>query len=179
MSKVSQNKTLVVLASFACVMVWILFISRTNPKNSIMNAYPYSSIAIYGLPVVGIMYHAFIKIRELDRADYREEDSRVKIVNEMKEEKNLANVIPVIVFGVGVLLNTQLVSKDIVRATIPLLLLSLLLGTLIPYIIMYNSFDDSNITKLLVSEVVLFSSESFAFAILILCVLIPYFSLTA
>ena len=125
-----------------------------------------------------MLYHSYVKSINFNSSiPISKEEEKKKILDDMDKEKELANIVPVIVFGLGFLFNSYIINKKSINLTVPFLLLSLLFGTIIPYIIMYNSFTDSNITKLLISETFLFSSESFSFTLLLSCVLIPYFHL--
>lgn len=170
------HKNIAIYTSGSCIVIWIILLIISQNKKY-HNSFNYFNIIIYSLPIFFIVYHVTIKHKAISDPTY-DEDKIKKVILEEMEDKQLANVIPPIVFGVGILLNATSLKKYISRATIPYLLLSLLLGTIIPYIIMYNTFEETNLTKLLISEIVLFSSESFAFSLLLSCVLIPFFILS-
>lgn len=105
---------------------------------------------------------------------FTEKQEKKKIIKNMVKENNLVNIVPVIVFGLGFLLRSIIVNDEAIKLTIPYLLLALLLGTIIPYIIMYNNFENCDLSKLIISETLLFSSEACSFSLLISCALIPY-----
>lgn len=98
-----------------------------------------------------------------------------QILEALNREKDLANIIPVIIFGFGFLIMNDIVRKKISKLVIPFLIMSLLLGTVVPYTVIYNSFDNCSNEKILISEIVLFSSEAVALSMLISCCIMTFF----
>jgi hypothetical protein len=174
MNKKENYKLALVVTSLVSIILWFIILFYSNNK-IINNEHHFMlNVITITLPIILITYHAYVKFKALDYFNLKDDERKEKILKHMEQEKNLANIIPVIVFGLGFLLNSIIIKNKTTSLIVPYLLLALLLGTVIPYLIMYNSFIDSNIIKLLISETLLFSSESFSFTLLISCLIIPY-----
>ncbi len=161
-----DRNSIIFNTSFICIFMW--FIILYVFKSRLIKPLKFTGITLLILfPIICIVYHGIIEMQYDEEVDKDKE--KEKIISNMKRENNLANIIPVIIFGYGYLIKNGIVNPKISNIVIPFLVASLLLGTVIPYIIVYNSFDDCSIQKLLASEIIMFSSETASLALLFTC----------
>lgn len=130
-------------------------------------------------PLVMYSYYIFYEIE-----DVRQYISYEKIMEEaryeIEREEKISGVIPVILFGVGIVYsNIQKQSKakvDLLQLSSPYLLFSLMFGTVVPNIISYLIFDNHNIHRILIASDFNFISVSIAFGLMIVSLLVPFFT---
>ena len=118
-----------------------------------------------------MIYHLMIMYKSFDNSNFYMEEKKM-IMDKIKKELNLAELIPVAVFGLALLLGN--VGKDLLKIVSPFLLLSIAFGTIIPFFVLFINAQDSSIEKLIVSEVIQFCSEAVAFGNLIPVIFVPF-----
>ncbi len=131
------------------------------------------------MPLAMYSYYIFYEIY-----DVREHISYEKILEEaryeMEREERISGIIPVILFGVGVVYsNIRKNSKakvDLLQLSSPYLLFSLMFGTVVPNIISYLIFDNHNLKRILIASDFDFISVSMAFGLMIVSLLVPFFT---
>jgi uncharacterized membrane protein YbjE (DUF340 family) len=140
----------------------------------------YTSVAFVVIfPLIIYSYYIFYEIYQI-----REHVSKEKILQETKyeidREEKISGIIPVILFGVGIVYtNIQKQSKikiNLLQLSSPYLLFSLMFGTVIPNIISYLIFDNTNLKRLLTASYFSFISVSIAFGLMITSLLVPFFT---
>ena len=170
----NRDKT-VLNTSIVSIILWytILYLCRFK---LIYPVTPFVTAVLFILPTIFIIYHGVI---EMDYLKKNKNDKKEKedILLALAREKDLANIIPVIIFGFGHLIMLKIVKPKISKLIIPFLVMSLLLGTVIPYVFIYNSFKNCSNRKLLITEILLFASESAALTILIACCITAFLKL--
>ena len=163
--KTSRN-TIIFNTSLICIFIWLIVLYIF--KSRLMKPLKFTGMTLLILfPILCIIYHGIIEMKYGQDVDKDKE--KKTIIKNMKRENNLANIIPVIIFGYGYLIKNGIVNPRLSNIVIPFLVASLLLGTVIPYIIVYNSFNDCSIQKLLTTEIIMFSSETASLALLFAC----------
>jgi len=147
-----------VVVSLFMVFIWFIIIlvlaKFTLTDNDLVN---YVFILI---PPVVIIYHAFSQYVLVEKSNYKEEEA-LHILESMEKEKDFAKIIPSVVFGLGILLSGF--AKEI-YLMLPYFILVIIFGTLVPYFVLFLNFADNNVVKLIISEVLEYSSESYTFA---------------
>jgi hypothetical protein len=126
-------------------------------------------------PLVLFSYYIFYQIYSI-----REHISYEKLLEEskleMEQENKISQVIPIILFGIGVVYgNIQQFTKkkDLLKKVAPYLIFSLLFGTIIPNILSYLIFDHDNIHRLLICADIDFITISISFGLLITTLFLP------
>ena len=153
-----KHEIILVVSSLAMTFVWLIIIlvlaKFTLTNNTLLN------VMFVIVPPLAIIYHGFTQYYLVEESETVEEESH-HIIEEMENEKEFAKIIPSVVFGLGILLSS---FNEHIYLMLPYLVLVIIFGTLIPYFALFVNFTDSNIMKLIISETIEYSSESFAFA---------------
>lgn len=138
-----------------------------------------SIIAVVIFPLLIYSYYIFYEIHSTRQGiSYKQLLEEVNL--EIKKEEKIAGIIPVILFGIGIVYsNIEKVSKksNMLKLVAPYLIFSLLFGTIIPNIISYLVFDHNNLHRLLVASDVDFISVSLSFGLMITTLLMPFFTI--
>ena len=163
-------KSILYIINIILVLAWVLILKFT--KNLIKGKQLWLDILIYLLPILFIIYHINIQLAILNKSKSIKEE-RNKISKLLKKDLAVAKTIPIMIFGIGIILSKA--NKEYILISLPYLLLALIFGTVIPFVISMISFKESNLTKLIISENVFSSSESFSFALLIPAIFYPLF----
>lgn len=169
-----KRNEIILYTSTICIITWYIILYFCRYKF----IYPFRfsiTLFLFILPMIFILYHAFIKIKYFKQINYNKKREKEDILSALAREKDLANIIPVIIFGFGYLIQNGLLDHKVSKLIIPFLIMSLLLGTVIPYALIYNSFIHCSNEKILISEIILFSSEACALTILIACCMVTFF----
>jgi hypothetical protein len=119
------------------------------------------------------IFHQIYSVREGETYEKLLEESE----QEVEQESKISTVIPVILFGIGIVYGSlEKISKkvNLLKIVAPYLIFSLLLGTIIPYIISYLIFDHHDIKRLLIASDFDFISVSISFGLMITTLLIPF-----
>ncbi len=165
-----RYEIIVALTTVAMVLAWfvVLYLFRSKLIHS---QYKLVASVTALIPIVFILYHGVHRYNLIkDARDLQEEKKKIRA--EMEAEQALAKVIPVLIFGLGIVL--ERFDKKYLGIAIPFLLLALLFGTVIPYMIIYVNFEESHIYKLLASETVQYSSEAYSFGLLLSGIILPF-----
>lgn len=168
-----ERTNIIITTTIMCIILWyfILYLCR----NKFIYPIPSNIVSLlFILPVIFIIYHGITEMEYFKQIKDLEKEKK-QILEAFNREKDLANIIPVIIFGFGFLIMNNMVRKKISKLVIPFLIMSLLLGTVVPYTVIYNSFDNCSNEKILISEIVLFSSEAVALSMLISCCIMTFF----
>ena len=135
--------------------------------------------AIIIFPLLIYSYYIFYEIHSI-----REGETYEKLLEEanleIEKEEKIAGIIPVILFGIGVVYsNIEKVSKktNILKLAAPYLIFSLLFGTIIPNIVSYLVFDHNNLHRVLIASDMDFVSVSLSFGLMITTLLMPFFTI--
>lgn len=162
-----KHRSIALKVTILFIIFWLIVIYFTKNHILVNN---YVTIILL-LPIVIMIYHFIIMNKSLkDAKSYREE--KKMILQKIKQEQELAELIPVAVFGLSLLLGR--VSNKLLKLVTPFLLLSIAFGTIIPFFVLFINAQDSSIEKLIVSEVIQFSSEAVAFGNLIPVIFVPF-----
>lgn len=170
-----MNRDNIVLnTSIISIILWyiILYLYRSKLLYTVP---PLVGVFLFILPTIFILYHGIVEMDYLKKIEHEQE--REDILLALSREKDLANIIPVIIFGFGFLISKNIVNNKAKKIIVQFLVISLLMGTIVPYVFIYNSFKNCSNTKLLMSEILLFSSESAALTILISCCIITFLNI--
>ena len=148
-----------VVVSLFMVFIWFIIIlvlaKFTLTDNNLVN---YVFILV---PPFIIIYHLFAQYILVESSVYVEEEALSDIIESMEKEKDFAKIIPSVVFGLGILLSGF--AKEI-YLMLPYFILVIIFGTLLPYFVLFINFSDNNVIKLIISEVLEYSSESYTFS---------------
>ena len=162
-----KHKIIALIVTILFIILWIIVI-YVSKDLLIVNKY---MIILFAIPIIVMIYHLKIINKSLDESKTYEQEKKM-IMHKIKEEHELAKLIPVAVFGLSLLLGR--VSNDLLRTVCPFLLLSIGFGTIIPFFVVFLNAQDSSIEKLIASEVLQFCSEAVAFGNLMPVIFLPF-----
>ena len=162
-----KYKYIALIVTILFIILWgiLIYIARDI---LIINNYV---IILFIIPIIVMIYHLKIMNQSLDESKTYEEEKKM-IMHKIKQEHDLAKLIPVAVFGLSLLLGR--VDTGLLRIVCPFLLLSVAFGTVIPFFVLFINAQDSSIEKLIASEVIQFCSEAVAFGNLMPVVFLPF-----
>ena len=128
------------------------------------------------MPIILYSYYIFHEIESVrEHKSYKVllEESEAEI----KAEEKTSSIIPVILFGVGIVYGNVekfTKNKDIIKTAAPFLIFSLLFGTVIPNMVSYLILDHHDLHRVLVASDVNFFAISISFGLMITSLLIPF-----
>ena len=128
------------------------------------------------MPIILYSYYIFHEIESVrEHKSYKVllEESEAEI----KAEEKTSSIIPVILFGVGIVygnIEKLTKNKDIIKTAAPFLIFSLLFGTVIPNMVSYLVLDHHDLHRVLVASDVNFFAISISFGLMITSLLIPF-----
>jgi hypothetical protein len=128
------------------------------------------------MPIILYSYYIFHEIESVrEHKSYKDllEESEAEI----KAEEKTSSIIPVILFGVGIVygnIEKLTKNKDIIKIAAPFLIFSLLFGTVIPNMVSYLILDHHDLHRVLVASDVNFFAISISFGLMITSLLIPF-----
>ena len=166
----TAHKRLIWIITIILVILWLLMLYAFRSHLIYWNHLTITYLTIL-IPILFMIYHSFIWGKIIDDSKTRECEID-NIMYSIKSENRLTRIVPVIMFGLGVLLSRF--DKHILRKTIPFLLLGLLFGSLIPLTLEHISFKQSNVYKLIVTETIDYCSESYSYGLLIAGILLSF-----
>ena len=130
-------------------------------------------------PIVLYSYYIFHEIYSV-----REHKSYETLLEEAeaehKAEGKISEIIPVILFGVGIVYgNIQKITKKqgLLKIVAPYLIFSLIFGTVVPNIVSYLILDHQDLHRVLIASDIDFVSVSIAFGLMITSLLMPFITL--
>lgn len=128
------------------------------------------------MPIILYSYYIFHEIESVrEHKSYKVllEESEAEI----KSEEKTSSIIPVILFGVGIVygnIEKFTKNKDIIKTAAPFLIFSLLFGTVIPNMVSYLILDHHDLHRVLLASDVNFFAISISFGLMITSLLIPF-----
>jgi hypothetical protein len=128
------------------------------------------------LPIILYSYYIFHEIESVrEHKSYKVllEESEAEI----KAEEKTSSIIPVILFGVGIIygnIEKLTKNKDIIKTAAPFLIFSLLFGTVIPNMVSYLILDHHDLHRVVLASDVDFFAISISFGLMITSLLIPF-----
>ena len=128
------------------------------------------------MPIILYSYYIFHEIESVrEHKSYKVllEESEAEI----KAEEKTSSIIPVILFGVGIIygnIEKLTKNKDIIKTAAPFLIFSLLFGTVIPNMVSYLILDHHDLHRVLLASDVNFFAISISFGLMITSLLIPF-----
>jgi hypothetical protein len=138
-----------------------------------------SLATVIGAPLILYSYYIFheiYSIREHKSYEVLLEEAEL----EFKAEEKISDIIPVILFGVGIVYgNIQKITKKqgLLKTVAPYLIFSLIFGTVIPNLVSYLILDHHDLHRVLVASDIDFVSISIAFGLMITSLLMPFITL--
>lgn len=144
------------------------------------SVFPLSLFNLIAFPLVMFTYFIFNQINSIrEHKTYDELLAEAK--HEVEIEQKISGVIPVILFGVGIVYaNIQKITPQkmhILKIVAPYLIFSLLFGTVMPNIVSYLILDHHDLHRVLVAADVDFVAVSISFGLMITSLLMPFFLL--
>jgi len=121
------------------------------------------------------IFHEIESVRENEPYDSLLAETKLEYEKEVK----ISDVIPVILFGVAILyggIKEITNKKGLLKIVAPYLVFSLIFGTVIPNIISYLVIDHHDLYRVYLAADFNFVSVSIAFGLMIISLLLPFFT---
>lgn len=144
-----------ILASIIWIGIYLYF------KHDLTTHHPYFDVFIVLLPILSIWIHHYYIIEKIDNSETDAEFLKY-LEKEIQAEESFVEILPITIFGTGILLTNYITNLNTVMRDFYLLIV---FGLLIPLLIGSLTFTVSNISKKLMNDIGTFASESFAFAL--------------
>lgn len=142
------------------------------------NVFLLSLISLTIFPIVMYTYYIFHEINSV-REGITYEKLLAEANLEIEKEEKIAGIIPVILFGIGIVYTN--IQKNtpkklhILKLVAPYLIFSLLFGTVFPNIISYLILDHHDLHRVLIAADADFVFVSMSFGLMITSLLMPFF----
>jgi len=160
------------------VILWIIILVIFN-KNLIFNEHMIAGILGISLTITGILYDVS-KLAKKENKEKVESELKTEIIETIGKELEMAKLIPVMLFGVAVLLGKA--DRAILLKTSPYLLLVVFFGTVIPFLIKFflsgKDKQNFNIKKLIILEKLAYNSEAISIGTLVSAIVYSYLLVT-
>ena len=130
-------------------------------------------------PLILYSYYIFHEIESI-RQHKSQETLLAEAEAELKAEEKISGLIPVILFGVGIVYgNIQKITKKegLLKTVAPYLIFSLIFGTVLPNIVSYLVLDHQDLHRILIASDIDFISVSIAFGLMMTSLLMPFITL--
>ena len=163
-----DNKLLYLYASTIVVLILWYILLYSARHILLKKKYIFIDYLLFILPLLLVMNHLFnMHNHIINNNDIVLEEN---IKDDLKKEIGYAQVVPIIIFGLGVFLPSKF--KYLV---LPYLLLALIFGTIIPFIIMKLVENSNSLELLILKDSMEYCSQSFSFTLIIPALLYPLF----
>ena len=163
------NNKLLYLYTSTIVVVILWYVLLHSARHILLKRkYIFIDYILYLFPLILIINHLYNMHEHIinNKDDVLEEN----IKDDLKKEMGYAQVVPIIIFGLGVFLPNKF--KDMI---LPYLLLALIFGTIIPFIIIKLGENSNSIELLILKDSMEYCSQSFSFTLIIPALLYPLF----
>ena len=162
-----------ILISVVCIIIWCIII-YTFRKHFINKKYKFAFFVVYLIPIAIIIYHTYYEYKQImKRTSYDMELDRIK--NEIDYEKDIAEVIPILLFGLAAIFEKY--SVFIMKKVVPLLLIGTLLGAIIPFGLRYVTFNTENLNRLVFIENIEFCFMTMGLGLISAGIVVPIIEL--
>lgn len=164
----SNNKLLYLYTSTVVILILWYILLYTAKHILLKKKYIFIDYILYIFPFILVMNHLYHMHNHIvnNNDDILEENIR----DDLKKEMGYAQVVPIIIFGLGVFLPSKF--KYLV---LPYLLLALIFGTIIPFIIIKLGENSNSLELLILKDSMEYSSQSFSFTLILPALLYPLF----
>ena len=160
--------------SFFLIVSWVVIILFSYifhgyiVKNDFMFA---SIICVSVIPIIMVTYYFFIQLQYVDKT--KEEELAI-LQKELVEELEIAKLVPIILFGLGIVLS-NVYDKKIIKLVFPYLVAAVIFGCLMPFVIRHLTIDETNIEYMIIADEMMMMTISqyfgLLFAILVIALL--------
>ncbi len=151
--------------SFFLIVSWVIIILFSYifhgyiVKNDFMLA---SIICVTIIPIFMVTYYFFIQLRYVEKT---EEEELAILQKELVEELEIAKLVPIILFGLGIVFS-NVYDKKIIKIVFPYLVAAVIFGCLMPFVIRHLAIDETNIEYMIVADEMMNISISQYFGLL-------------
>ena len=157
-NKESIEKFILAVSGFTSITWFVIygyFFKHLNTKNMLFNAF------VFLLPIVSIWVHYRYVSEKLNKSE--DKDVFMEYLDEeIRAEQAFIDILPVTIFGTGILLTNFITNLDKVIHDFYLLIV---FGLLVPLVITSLTFTMDNVYKKIIDDMGSFASESYAFSI--------------
>lgn len=163
------NNKLLYLYTSTIVVIILWYVLLHSAKHILLKRkYIFIDYILYIFPLILVINHLYNMREHIinNKDDVLEEN----IKDDLKKEMGYAQVVPIIIFGLGVFLPAKF--KNLV---LPYLLLALIFGTIIPFIIIKLGENSNSLELLILKDSMEYCSQSFSFTLILPALLYPLF----
>ena len=143
-----------ILASIIWIGIYLYF------NQHLKTHHPYFDVFIVVLPILSIWIHHYYILEKIENSE-TDAEFLSYVEKEIHAEESFVEILPITIFGTGILLTNYITNLNTVMRDFYLLIV---FGLLIPLLIGSLTFTVSNINKKLIHDIGTFASESYAFA---------------
>ena len=163
------NNKLLYLYTSTIVVVILWYVLLHSARHILLKRkYIFIDYILYLFPLILIINHLYnMHVHIINNKDDVLEEN---IKDDLKKELGYAQVVPIIIFGLGVFLPNKF--KGMI---LPYLLLALIFGTIIPFIIIKLGENSNSLELLILKDSMEYCSQSFSFTLIIPALLYPLF----
>ena len=146
---------LTIIMSLSWCGIYYYFFKHLDTSNTYYNGF------VFLLPVVSLWIHYFYIIEKIDHA-ISDDEFIWNIDQEIRSQQAFVDILPVTIFGTGILLTNYISNLSTVMRDFYLLIV---FGLIIPLVISSLTYTIDDINRKLIDDIVTFGSESYAFSL--------------
>jgi hypothetical protein len=132
-----------------------------------------SALFVIIFPIIMITYSTIYHVNYQE--EHTDEESLEEAEKELQTEKS-STTIPVILFGLGVLL-TKISNQTKMKAIIPYLVSALLFGTIMTELVSQNIFNHFDLTRVIIAAELNYMFTSMAFGLIVMSIILTLINL--
>lgn len=137
--------------SFFLIVSWVVIIvfSYIFHGYIVKNNFMFSSIICVTLiPILMVTYYFFVQLHYVQKS--KEEELAI-MQKEIVEELEIAKLVPIILFGLGIVFS-NVYDKKIIKLVFPYLVAAVIFGCLMPFVIRHLVIDETNLEYMIVAD---------------------------
>jgi hypothetical protein len=168
-------KTQIVVISLVSIL-FILYFNFIFHKYYAQHDYIYfSMVNLVFMPIILISYFTYYEITHIQNdVHYKTVDH---FIQEFNSTEKIADLLPVILFGIALLITPFSKSYKLLTVTSSYLLFAVLFGSIIPYMLKHIIFDYNNLDRLIIINHLCFITMSMCYSLIIMSLVIPVFTI--
>lgn len=146
---------LTIIMTLSWIGIYYYFFKHLNTHHIYFNGF------VFLLPIVSLWIHYFYIIEKIDHA-LSDDEFMWYIDQEIRSEQAFVDILPVTIFGTGILLTNYITNLNTVMRDFYLLIV---FGLIIPLLVSSLTYTIDDIYKKLINDIITFGSESYAFSL--------------
>lgn len=158
--------------SFFLILGYIILLTFSYFFHTKLIIHPYVGYSFFMVTIVPLMIITYYFVVQLDYVEKSEKEEMEILKKEFESDMEIAKIIPVVIFGLGIVYSNMYDNK-VITLVFPYLACSILFGSLFPFMVRHLIIDESSIDRMIVADELDFISISQYFGLLLAILILP------